>query len=98
MSLGSWTVGTSDGKGKGAKLADKRVGIIGTGATAIQCVPHLAKSVKHQLVFQRTPLTVDVRGNRPTDPAWSTALADGWQRRAARISSCTPPAVKPRRT
>lgn len=64
-----------------AKLADKRVGIIGTGATAIQCVPHLAKAVKELLVFQRTPSTVDVRGNRPTDPNWSESLQDGWQRR-----------------
>ncbi len=64
-----------------AKLSDKRVGIIGTGATAIQCVPHLAKSVKQLLVFQRTPSTVDVRGNRPTDPEWSADLDDGWQRR-----------------
>ena len=58
-----------------AKLSDKRVGIIGTGATAIQCVPHLARSVEQLLVFQRTPSTVDVRGNRPTDPAWSADLA-----------------------
>ena len=64
-----------------AKLADKRVGIIGTGATAIQCVPHIAKAVKQLLVFQRTPSTVDVRRNRPTDPAWSASLQDGWQRR-----------------
>jgi cation diffusion facilitator CzcD-associated flavoprotein CzcO len=63
-----------------AKLADKRVGIIGTGATAIQCVPHLAESVKHLLVFQRTPSTVDVRGNRPTDPDFSADLKKGWQR------------------
>jgi cation diffusion facilitator CzcD-associated flavoprotein CzcO len=64
-----------------AKLSDKRVGIIGTGATAIQCVPHLARSVERLLVFQRTPSTVDVRGNRPTDPAWSATLDTGWQRR-----------------
>jgi cation diffusion facilitator CzcD-associated flavoprotein CzcO len=64
-----------------AKLADKRVGIIGTGATAIQCVPHIARAVKQLLVFQRTPSTVDVRGNRPTDPDWSGSLQDGWQRR-----------------
>ncbi len=63
-----------------AKLSDKRVGIIGTGATAIQCVPHLAKSVEHLFVFQRTPSTVDVRGNRPTDPDWSADLKTGWQR------------------
>jgi cation diffusion facilitator CzcD-associated flavoprotein CzcO len=64
-----------------AKLSDKRVGVIGTGATAIQCVPQLAKSVKQLLVFQRTPSTVDIRGNRPTEKDWSTDLADGWQRR-----------------
>jgi len=64
-----------------ANLSDKRVGIIGTGATAIQCVPHLARSVEHLLVFQRTPSTVDVRANRPTDPDWPATLDDGWQRR-----------------
>ncbi|MGH3676863.1 MAG: flavin-containing monooxygenase [Mycobacterium sp.] len=64
-----------------ARLSDKRVGIIGTGATAIQCVPHLARSVKHLMVFQRTPSTVDVRANRPTDPSWSADLEEGWQRR-----------------
>ncbi len=63
-----------------AELSDKRVGIIGTGATAIQCVPHLARAARQLLVFQRTPSTVDVRGNRPTDPAWSADLARGWQR------------------
>ena len=61
-------------------LADKRVGIIGTGATAIQCVPQLARSVQQLFVFQRTPSTVDVRGNRPTDPQWAAALTAGWQR------------------
>ena len=61
-------------------LADKRVGIIGTGATAIQCVPHLARAVRQLLVFQRTPSSVDVRANRPTDPQWAAALTAGWQR------------------
>jgi len=63
------------------KLADKRVAIIGTGATAIQCVPHLARHAKHLYVFQRTPSSVDVRGNRPTDPAWVKTLTPGWQKR-----------------
>jgi cation diffusion facilitator CzcD-associated flavoprotein CzcO len=62
-------------------LADKRVGIIGTGATAIQCVPHLARAVQQLHVFQRTPSTVDVRANRPTDPDWAATLEPGWQRR-----------------
>ncbi|MGH3960369.1 flavin-containing monooxygenase [Mycobacterium sp.] len=64
-----------------AGLADKRVGIIGTGATAIQCVPRLAESVEQLFVFQRTPSTVDVRANRLTDPQWAASLEPGWQRR-----------------
>jgi cation diffusion facilitator CzcD-associated flavoprotein CzcO len=64
-----------------ARLSDKRVGIIGTGATAIQCVPRLAESARQLLVFQRTPSTVDVRANRPTDPHWAATLKPGWQQR-----------------
>ncbi|OBK53149.1 NAD(P)/FAD-dependent oxidoreductase [Mycobacterium sp. 1081908.1] len=60
-------------------LATKRVGIIGTGATAIQCVPHLAAAAQHLYVFQRTPSSVDVRANRATDPQWATTLRPGWQ-------------------
>lgn len=63
------------------RLSDKRVGVIGTGATAIQCVPRLAESAQRLLVFQRTPSTVDVRANRPTDPQWAASLEPGWQRR-----------------
>ncbi|MBL8554900.1 MAG: NAD(P)/FAD-dependent oxidoreductase, partial [Phenylobacterium sp.] len=62
-------------------LADKRVGIIGTGATAIQCVPHLGEGAKELFVFQRTPSSVDVRNNGPTDPAWAASLTPGWQQR-----------------
>jgi len=60
-------------------LRGKRVGIIGTGASAIQSVPHLAASAKRLYVFQRTPSSVDVRGNRPTDPSWVKSLGPGWQ-------------------
>ena len=62
-------------------LADRRVGLIGTGATAVQCVPHLATAAGELLVFQRTPSTVDVRANARTDPAWAAALETGWQQR-----------------
>ncbi|KAJ7460747.1 hypothetical protein FB451DRAFT_1181739 [Mycena latifolia] len=65
------------------KLKDKTVGIIGTGATAVQAVPELAKWAKHLYVFQRTPSSVDVRGQRPTDPdEWTNKIAStkGWQR------------------
>jgi cyclohexanone monooxygenase len=61
-------------------LADKRVGIIGTGATAIQCVPHLGEWAKELFVFQRTPSSVDVRNNAETDPAWAASLQPGWQK------------------
>ncbi|MDT5219269.1 MAG: hypothetical protein QOF15_1374 [Mycobacterium sp.] len=62
-------------------LAGKRVGIIGTGATAVQCVPHLGAAAEQLFVFQRTPSSVDVRANGPTDPQWANALQPGWQRR-----------------
>lgn len=63
-------------------LADKRVAIIGTGATAVQCVPHLAKAAKELLVFQRTPSSIDVRDNAPIDPEWFGSIAtQGWQKR-----------------
>ncbi len=63
------------------RLGDKVVGIIGTGATAVQCVPHLAQAARHLYVFQRTPSSIDVRGDRPTDWEWAGALQPGWQRR-----------------
>jgi len=62
------------------KLADKRVAIIGTGATAIQVVPHVGKAAQHLYVFQRTPSSVDARNNRPTDKDWVQSLKPGWQR------------------
>jgi cation diffusion facilitator CzcD-associated flavoprotein CzcO len=61
------------------KLGDKRVGIIGTGATAVQAIPKLAETAKELYVFQRTPSAVGVRANRPTDPEWAKTLAPGWQ-------------------
>ncbi len=74
-----YTGGDSDGGLD--RLADKRVGIIGTGATAVQCVPHLGASAKELFVFQRTPSSIDVRDNRPTDPEWAASLEPGWQER-----------------
>ena len=49
-------------------LKDKRVGIIGTGATAVQVVPEIAKVVRELYVFQRTPSSIDVRDQRATTP------------------------------
>tara|TARA_B110000305_G_scaffold34182_1_gene33746 strand:- start:3698 stop:5548 length:1851 start_codon:yes stop_codon:yes gene_type:complete len=60
-------------------LANKKVAIIGTGATAIQCVPPLGASAQRLYVFQRTPSSVDNRNNSETDPAWAASLEPGWQ-------------------
>jgi cyclohexanone monooxygenase len=62
-------------------LRDKRVGIIGTGATAVQCVPHVGAGAKELFVFQRTPSSVDVRNDRQTDPDWVRSLEPGWQQK-----------------
>ena len=75
-----WDYGYTGGDGSGDlwRLRDKRVGIIGTGATAVQCIPHLGASAAHLYVFQRTPSSVDVRANRPTDAEWARTLQPGW--------------------
>ncbi|MEO0548439.1 MAG: NAD(P)/FAD-dependent oxidoreductase [Pseudomonadota bacterium] len=69
-----------DAMGNLTGLKDKRVGIIGTGATAVQCVPHVGAGAKQLYVFQRTPSSIDVRDNRPTDPEWAASLEPGWHR------------------
>jgi cation diffusion facilitator CzcD-associated flavoprotein CzcO len=68
-----------DASGNLVGLADKNVGVIGTGATALQCVPELGKYAKQLFVFQRTPSSVDVRNNRETPSDFADALKPGWQ-------------------
>ena len=68
-----------DANGGLDKLADKRVALVGTGATGIQLVPHLGRDAKELFVFQRTPSSVDERANTPTDPDWAASLQPGWQ-------------------
>lgn len=63
------------------KLHDKVVGIIGTGATAVQVIPELGKAAKELFVFQRTPSSIDIREDGPTDPEWARSLGNGWQAR-----------------
>jgi cyclohexanone monooxygenase len=77
-----WDYGYTGGSDTGSMsgLADKVVGIIGTGSTGIQAIPHLGASAKHLYVFQRTPSSVDIRNNAPTDPELFKALKPGWQR------------------
>ncbi len=62
-----------------SRLSDKTVGIIGTGATAVQAVPGLAEAAKELYVFQRTPSSIDIREDWPTDPNWARSLKPGWQ-------------------
>jgi cyclohexanone monooxygenase len=80
-----WDYDYTGGDPKGAlmeKLADKRVAIIGTGATSVQAVPHLARACGKLYVVQRTPSSVDVRANQPIDPDWFAEIATpGWQKR-----------------
>ena len=77
-----WDYGyTGGGPGEPlTNLADKVVGLIGTGATGIQCLAPLAEAAAHVHVFQRTPSAIGVRGNRPTDPGFADGLVPGWQR------------------
>ena len=72
----AYTGGDADGQLTG--LAGKRVGILGTGATAVQCVPHVAEGAEHLYVFQRTPSSIDEKVNDPTDPEWVKTLKSGW--------------------
>ncbi len=60
-------------------LEDKVVGIIGTGATAVQAIPGLGASAKELYIFQRTPSSIDIRDDCPTDPNWARKLEPGWQ-------------------
>jgi cation diffusion facilitator CzcD-associated flavoprotein CzcO len=74
------------------KLHDKVVGIIGTGATAVQAVPKLAEASKHLYVFQRTPSTVSERNQRDTDPEWFAEISaqPGWHdARMENFIACT---------
>ncbi|TCJ38952.1 NAD(P)/FAD-dependent oxidoreductase [Parafrankia sp. BMG5.11] len=80
-----WDYAYTGGNPEGAPmtgLADKRVAIIGTGATSVQAVPHLARDAKELYVFQRTPSSVDRRDNAPLDDDWFASVAEpGWQRK-----------------
>ena len=76
-----WDYAYTGGDSNGGldRLHDKRVAVIGTGATSVQCVPHLGAAAKQLYVFQRTPSSVDVRNNQPTDPSWIGSQPEGWQ-------------------
>ena len=69
-----------DSNGDMTHLHDKRVGVIGTGATGLQIIPELAADAQELVVFQRTPIGVGVRDNGSTDPEWFHSLPAGWQK------------------
>lgn len=77
-----WDYAYTGGSAEGglAELSDKRVAVVGTGATGVQVIPHLGRDSARLYVFQRTPSTIAVRDNRPTDPCWESSLQPGWQR------------------
>ena len=77
-----WDYGYTGGNSNGGLigLKNKRVAIIGTGATAVQCTPHVGEKAKQLYVFQRTPSSIDIRANRKTDPQWASQLKPGWQK------------------
>ncbi len=77
-----WNYAITGGDPEGAPMTNlhgKRVGIIGTGASAVQCIPALGRDSGELFVFQRTPSAIDERNNRPIDPDWFATLEPGWQ-------------------
>ena len=72
----SYTGGSSSGNLTGLK--GKKVAVVGTGATAVQCVPHLGETAEHLYVFQRTPSSIDLRNNTKTNTEWALNLKPGW--------------------
>jgi cyclohexanone monooxygenase len=61
------------------KLSGKRVGIIGTGATAVQVIPIVALEAAHLKVFQRTPNFVIPARNHPLDEAERRAVKANYE-------------------
>lgn len=60
-------------------LADKVVGLIGTGATGVQCLAPLARDAKQVVVFQRTPSAIGARNNGPLPADFAESCQPGWQ-------------------
>ena len=56
----------------------KRVGIIGTGSSAIQSVPLIAEQARHLFVFQRTPHYTVPAHNAPLTPAVRQAVKSNY--------------------
>ena len=59
---------------EGMDLTGKRVGVIGTGATAVQLIPEIAKEVAHLTVFQRTANYCVPLRNSLIDSEWQREI------------------------
>ena len=70
---GSWCH-TSRWPKEGMDLAGKRVGVVGTGATAVQLIPEIADEVAHLTIFQRTANYCAPLRNGPIDPEWQREI------------------------
>jgi cation diffusion facilitator CzcD-associated flavoprotein CzcO len=55
-------------------FAGKRVAVIGTGATGVQAITEIARTVGHLTVFQRTPNWCAPLHNSPIDPEAQAAI------------------------
>ena len=51
-------------------FAGQRVGVIGTGSSAVQALPHIARQAAHLVVFQRTPNFCVPAWNHPLEPEY----------------------------
>ena len=69
---------------EGVDFSGQRVGVIGTGSSAIQSIPHIAQAAKHLTVFQRTPNYSVPAQNIPLDPNLATSIKANYADHRAR--------------
>jgi cation diffusion facilitator CzcD-associated flavoprotein CzcO len=90
---GQWPAG-------GVDFGGKRVGVVGTGSTAIQALPQIARQADEVYVFQRTPNYSMPARNRPLPEDELRAVLSGYpeRRRAAEWSDSGVPVAPPKRS
>jgi len=73
---------------EGVDFTGQRVGVIGTGSSAIQSIPIIARQAAHLYVFQRTPNFSVPAHNAPLDPEYERSVKSNYAdfRRQARES------------
>ncbi|WP_342661798.1 Baeyer-Villiger monooxygenase (plasmid) [Rhodococcus ruber] len=69
----------------GVDFSGKRVGLIGTGSTGVQILPHLAEQADSVTVFQRTPNYVIPAQNRPLTAEEQEHIRSNHEKIATRI-------------